>query len=70
MRWAGVGGWGLGPAVRVSYETQMPVEQRTGVVSGPLGASPGAPRSEEQSGRGTGAAGEGGLSSRLAESGL
>lgn len=56
------------PAGGVSYGTRAPVGEGTGVVQGPLGAFPGALRSEGQSGRGSGEAGEGGLFPRLAES--
>lgn len=63
----GRGRW-LGPAGGVSYGTRVPVGEGTGVVQGPLGAFPGAPRSEGQSGQGSGEAGEGGLFPRLAES--
>lgn len=57
-------GWGrvLGPAGGVSYGKRVPVREGPGVVPGPLGAFPGAPLCEGQSGRGSGEAREGGLS--------
>lgn len=57
-------GWGRVPRPTggVSYGTWVPVREGTGVVPGPLGAFPGAPRCEGQSGRGSGEAREGGLS--------
>lgn len=49
------------PTGGVSYGTRVPVREGTGVVPGPLGAFPGAPRCEGQSGRGSGEAREGRL---------
>ena len=56
-------GWGRvpRPAGGVSYGTRVPVREGTGMVPGPLGAFPGAPRCEGQSGRRSGEAREGGL---------
>lgn len=61
-------GQGAGAGWQCQLRTASASGRRNGVVQGPLGAFPGAPRSEGQSGRGSGEAGEGGLFPRLAYS--